>query len=73
LRVFTLVGRDGASLKCGGCNWRVDRLYVLADTAEEAVSLYREGEAGLCGDCFSSMLSEMEGLRIDGRGETIEV
>jgi hypothetical protein len=40
---------------------------------EEAVHLYKRGDAGLCGDCFSIMLSEMESLRIDGRGETIEV
>ncbi|MEM3095511.1 MAG: hypothetical protein QXV62_00745 [Nitrososphaerota archaeon] len=34
-------------VKCGGCNWEVTRLYVLADTEEEAVELVRMGEAGL--------------------------
>jgi hypothetical protein len=31
------------------------------------------GDAGLCGDCFSIMLSEMESPRIDGGGGTIYV
>jgi len=71
VRVFTLVGRD-ASLRCGGCGRLAYRLYVLAETAEDAVHLYRQGE-GLCGDCFSIMLRETEGLRITGRGETIVI
>ena len=45
-------------VKCGGCNWNVDRFFVEANTREEAVKLIVSGDAGLCGECFSNMLSE---------------
>jgi len=50
---FSSEARDG---KCGGCNWSVDYLYVLAISEEEAEELLRKGEAGLCGYCLSDML-----------------
>lgn len=45
-------------VKCGGCNWKVSRLYVLANSKEEAVKLVKKGLAGLCGDCMCDMLAE---------------
>ena len=56
MRVFRLVFDEG--VKCGGCLWRVHSLYVLAESEEEAWELYKHGEAGLCGDCFSKMLAD---------------
>ena len=44
--------------KCGGCNWEVTNLYVLASSQEEADELYVSGEAGLCGDCMGELLVE---------------
>jgi len=52
---FSSEARDG---KCDRCNWSVDCLYVLATSEEEAEELFRKGEAGLCGYCFSDMLFE---------------
>jgi hypothetical protein len=48
----------GDWIKCGGCGWRVSRLYVLANSKEEAVKLVKSGDAGLCGDCVCDMLAE---------------
>ena len=45
-------------VKCGGCNWKVSRLYVLARSKEEAVKLVKSGDAGLCGDCVCDMFAE---------------
>ena len=59
-------GVEGAydgRVKCGGCNWEVSRLYVLAENREQALQLIKKGEAGLCGDCMSDMLVE-EGYEI---------
>jgi len=58
-RVYAVRHEGGEELKCGGCNWRVSNLYVLARDVEEARQLLKRGEAGLCGDCFSEMLSEL--------------
>jgi hypothetical protein len=54
----TKAGWYGDTVKCGGCNWAVSRLYVLATSKKEAVRLFKRGEAGLCGDCFCDMLAE---------------
>lgn len=35
--------------KCGGCNWKVSKLYSFKDMS------FKEG---LCGDCFMEMLVE---------------
>ena len=45
-------------VKCGGCNWRVSHMYVLACSREEALEMIRNGEAGLCGYCMSDLLVE---------------
>jgi len=45
-------------VKCGGCNWRVSRLFVLAKSKREAVKLVKEGNAGLCAECFMDMIVE---------------
>jgi len=56
-RLFVVT--DGEEeVKCGGCLWRVSRLYVIAKTQKEAEELYEQGEAGLCGDCISDLLVE---------------
>lgn len=43
-------------VKCSHCLWKVTRLFVLANSKEEAVMLVKRGDAGLCGECFSEML-----------------
>ena len=48
-------GDDG---KCGGCNWEVDNVYLLADTLAEATEIFRENHRGLCGDCMCEMIVE---------------
>ncbi|MEM2352153.1 MAG: hypothetical protein QXT26_07075 [Thermoproteota archaeon] len=50
----------GDVVKCGGCNWEVSKLYVLANSKKEAVKLVKNGEAGLCGDCMCEMIAEEE-------------
>jgi hypothetical protein len=56
LQLFDVSGHDDE--KCGGCNWRVTKLYALATSQKEAYKLKKKGEAGLCGDCMSQMLVE---------------
>ena len=56
MKLFRFCDED---LKCGGCNWRVSCLYVLADSEEEARKLFEEGEA-LCASCMCDMLAEEE-------------
>jgi len=47
--------------KCGGCNWRVQNLYLVASSKEEAMELYKAyGERGLCADCLVEMLIETD-------------
>jgi len=38
--------------KCGFCNWRVENLYLIAETEEEAKELYNVIGSGLCADCL---------------------
>ncbi|MDV3293467.1 MAG: hypothetical protein LYZ70_04275 [Nitrososphaerales archaeon] len=45
--------------KCGGCNWEVTFLYVMATSEKSAVKLLRSGDAGLCGNCYSDMLADV--------------
>lgn len=61
MRVFEFKSVDFGedSVKCGCCNWRMSKLFVLATSKEEAMELVKSGSAGLCGDCFSEMLSEL--------------
>ena len=49
---------DG-EVKCGGCNWRVSRLFVLADSREQALQMIKNGEAGLCGECMSELIVDL--------------
>lgn len=50
--------------KCGGCNWESDHLFVLAKTKSEAKKLlfkrYSGDGAGMCGECFSSFMTEYD-------------
>ena len=59
-KVF-VVGEDE---KCGSCNWRVAKTYLMAETKEDAMEAWKENEAGLCGDCFVEMLIEA-GYQVD--------
>ena len=65
-KVF-VVGEDE---KCGGCNWRVSKTYLMAKSQEEANKEYQDSGAedgeprGLCGECFVAMLIEA-GYQID--------
>ena len=58
------VDKDSESKKCGGCNWHVDHVYLLAENQEQADMAFKEsGEEdddprGLCGDCMAKMLME---------------
>jgi hypothetical protein len=45
--------------KCGGCNWKVANLYMMADNQESANKIYKENERGLCGDCITQLLMEI--------------
>ena len=56
VRVFKVAEDE----KCGGCNWCVTFLYLMAETQEFANQLYKEYERGLCGDCITEMLMKME-------------
>jgi hypothetical protein len=64
------VDRDNERKKCGCCNWEVRKVYLLAETREEADRLFKEsGEEdddprGLCGECMCEMLTET-GYTID--------
>ena len=58
-RIFEVEPTD----KCGGCNWPAYKLFVLAETQEVADELYRQGDAGLCGECFGELLVEV-GYRV---------
>ena len=53
LKLFDVSGDEDE--RCGGCNWRVSKLYALATSQEEANELKESGEAGLCGDCMSEL------------------
>lgn len=48
-------------VKCNGCNWEVSRLFVRAESRDEAEELLVSGDAGLCGECFSELLVEIGG------------
>ncbi len=56
----TLLGGPDA-VKCGGCNWNVEKLFVEANTKEAAIELLKDGDAGMCGECFAEYLSEKQG------------
>ena len=43
--------------KCPSCNWKTIKVFVLADSREEAEKLI-EKNAWLCGECMSDLLSE---------------
>jgi hypothetical protein len=51
-------------VKCGGCNWDTTKLYVIANSKEEAVKLVKEGNAGLCAECFMELVIE-EGYELE--------
>jgi len=44
--------------KCNYCRWPASHACVIADTEEEARRLIQNGEAGLCGECMTDLLSE---------------
>lgn len=50
--------RVGQDEKCGGCNWRVSNVYLIADSEEQARELYKENNRGLCADCMVELIME---------------
>ena len=50
----------GEDEKCGGCNWKVSKVFLMGETKEDAMEAYRENDRGLCGDCMCEMLTEEE-------------
>ncbi len=54
-RLFTVA--DEA--KCGGCLWN-GRLFVIADSQQEADKAYKTGNGGLCANCIVNLLGEEE-------------
>jgi hypothetical protein len=42
---------------CQGCGWRTAKVYVLADSKDEALGLAKDG-AHLCGECLAAALAE---------------
>ena len=69
LKMFE-VDRESEYKKCGCCNWEVRKVYLMAETQEEADKLFNESgiedgdPRGLCGDCMCEMLAEA-GYTID--------
>ena len=49
---------DGDDGKCGGCNWRADTVWMLAENIEAAINAFRENHRGLCSDCICEMIKE---------------
>ncbi len=47
----------GDGIKCYGCGWETSKVFVLADSPEEAEELF-EDEEYLCGECLADLLSE---------------
>jgi 16S rRNA G1207 methylase RsmC len=48
---------DGYEVTCLGCGWGTIKVYVLADSKEEALELAKDG-AHLCGECLAAALAE---------------
>lgn len=44
--------------KCGSCNFPTCDFYVLADSQEEAEELFKDGDAGMCGACFTNWIMQ---------------
>jgi hypothetical protein len=63
LKMFE-VDRESETKKCGCCNWKVAKVYLMAETQEGADLLFNESgiedndPRGLCGDCMCEMLVE---------------
>ena len=60
--IFMFKSNDG--FKCGSCLWRVNRVFVLASSEEEARKLLHEGNAGLCAECMMDLILELQEKRI---------
>ena len=50
----------GEDEKCGCCNWKVDKVFLMGETQEDADEAYKENDRGLCGACIVEMLTESE-------------
>lgn len=57
-------------VKCGCCNWRVSRVFLLADSQQEAQDLLgkvrKKGGEALCAECIVDYMME-EGLHVERR------
>jgi len=56
-KVFAIPAEEVEREKCGGCGWRTNTFYVIAENEEEAKKLAKEGHAGLCGECLADLLA----------------
>ncbi len=48
----------GEHEKCGGCNWKVDKVFLMGETQEDANEAYKENDRGLCGACMCELLRD---------------
>jgi len=46
-------------VKCGNCNRKTSRLFVIARNRKEAVKYIMEGKDGVCGECLADRLSHL--------------
>lgn len=67
-QVYTIKKDD---MKCHGCNFHTNVLYVFAKSKKEAEKMYENGNGGICGECFSDMLTE-DGIYILTNGDQDE-
>ena len=49
---------QGDEGKCGCCNWKVDTVWLIDDTLEDAIDAFRENYRGLCSGCMCRMISD---------------
>ena len=38
--------------KCGGCNWKVDELYLYASDKKDAIKRFKAGDEACCDECM---------------------
>ena len=53
--------------KCPACGWKTGRIFVIAETKEEAERMYREEGIGMCGECLCELLAERKYKIINGK------
>jgi hypothetical protein len=46
-------------VKCGNCNRKTSRLFVIAKNRKEAIKNVKEGKDGVCGECLADRISHL--------------